>query len=52
MGPAYKVFFKPTSGLYKQKTLYVRVCPAGRAYRGLAGSAPNNVKADPMSRKR
>jgi len=31
MGPAYKVFFKPTSGLYKQKAQYARVCLAGRA---------------------
>jgi hypothetical protein len=26
MGPAYKVFFRPTSGLYKQKAQHARVC--------------------------
>ena len=31
MGPAYKVFFKPTSGLYKQKGNVGGVCLAGRA---------------------
>jgi hypothetical protein len=35
MGPAYKVFFKPTSGLYTKKPCTPRVCLAGRAYRGL-----------------
>jgi hypothetical protein len=35
MGPAYKVFFKPASALYKQKALQARVCLAGRTYHGL-----------------
>jgi hypothetical protein len=46
MGPAYKVFFKPTSGLYKQKAMYAGVCLAGRAHRGLdpSGSAQRPVR--------
>jgi len=40
MGPAYKVFFKPTSDLYKQKAMFAEVCLVGRAYCGLASSGP------------
>jgi hypothetical protein len=39
MGPAYKVFFRSTSGLYKQKALFAEVCLLGRACRGLDGTA-------------
>jgi hypothetical protein len=35
MGPAYKVFFKPTSSLYQQKAAGRRLCLPGRTYLGL-----------------
>ena len=37
MGPAYKVVFKPTSGLYKQKSAVRGACLVGRAHRGPGG---------------
>jgi hypothetical protein len=40
MGPAYKVFFRPTSRLYSSKGTVRRVCPAGRVY-----PDPNKMKA-------
>jgi hypothetical protein len=54
MGPAYKVFFRRTSALYKQKALHAEVCLAGRADRDFDPSGSPNIlssKARPNARQ-
>jgi hypothetical protein len=51
MGPAYKVFFRPASDLYKQKALYVRVCLTGRASRGPVRPARHQESAPRIGTK-
>jgi len=51
MGPAYKVFFRRTSALYKQKALHAEVCLAGRADRGLDPSGSASIFVESQTKR-